>query len=218
MDREQKFELIRNTLFFRQWDPVKILNILPHLEVKHYIRQRYLYYQGDRADSTFYLMEGKVKVEKFSGEKSLTLGHFSQQKWLGLAETLEGEQYLHNCQVIQDSSVLIVNRIVLVEICRDVVQQRSFLQAVLNDYRILDHCLHLDNPEVRIGKYLLALQQQYQTREIIITQDAIADSLDFTRETINKHLKYLEARGLLRIQRGKIILLNLPGLESLIKS
>jgi CRP-like cAMP-binding protein len=64
--------------------------------------------------------------------------------------------------------------------------------------------------ETRLCKKLVALCQQRRDEDVPtvrITQDQLAAMIGVTRESVNKHLKRLRARGLVEIGRGYVRLL-----------
>jgi CRP/FNR family cyclic AMP-dependent transcriptional regulator len=52
-------------------------------------------------------------------------------------------------------------------------------------------------------------------RSMAVSQEQLARMLSVTRQTINQNLKELESRGVLRLTRGGLEILDLPGLRAL---
>jgi CRP/FNR family transcriptional regulator, anaerobic regulatory protein len=62
----------------------------------------------------------------------------------------------------------------------------------------------------RLANYLVERGPQLET-----THQAIADELGTVREVVSRRLKQLEARGLVRLERGQVVIVDDPGLRRL---
>jgi CRP/FNR family transcriptional regulator len=73
--------------------------------------------------------------------------------------------------------------------------------------------LSLRQVSSRLAKLLIETASGQQEP---LTQQEMAARLGTVREIIGRSLKQLEARGLIRIERGKIVVLDRAGLERMI--
>ena len=71
--------------------------------------------------------------------------------------------------------------------------------------------LEYRSPMEKIMNYLLAWIKSFEKKDkksgnfiIDITQETLAETVGFTRETVNKHLHELQDKGIISIGRGKI--------------
>ena len=74
-------------------------------------------------------------------------------------------------------------------------------------------CNRLHTLEQRCCTWLLVIQDRIGADELPLTQDSLAGLLGGGRPRINRTLAKLESSGLLRRGRGRIRLVNRPGLE-----
>jgi CRP/FNR family transcriptional regulator len=81
---------------------------------------------------------------------------------------------------------------------------------------ILESKIDGDPPDKKIMKYLLSFSAGRDQYEISVTQDQISQLLNFTRETINKHLKKMEGSNILSLSRGNIKILDRVKMEKLL--
>ncbi len=71
----------------------------------------------------------------------------------------------------------------------------------------------LTHPLARIVHYLLSESAAAGGPSVRRTQEEIAEAVGVTRETVNKHLGTLASRGLIRVGRGGIEILNAEGMK-----
>lgn len=72
--------------------------------------------------------------------------------------------------------------------------------------------------DIRLGEHLLRAASDAPDNMVIITHQELAMELGSAREVISRVLKDYERRGFLHLGRGKIELLDQPGLRSLIEA
>lgn len=74
-------------------------------------------------------------------------------------------------------------------------------------------CNALHSIEERCCRWLLATHDRAGEQIIQLTQEALAEMLGVQRTTINGVIQSLEAKGLLRPHRGRVEIIDRPGLE-----
>jgi CRP-like cAMP-binding protein len=74
------------------------------------------------------------------------------------------------------------------------------------------------NVEARVARCLAAMFNPHlypaTRREVQISQEEIGYLSDLSRQRVNQALKALEQAGLLRVEYGRIVVLDLPGLRN----
>jgi CRP-like cAMP-binding protein len=74
-------------------------------------------------------------------------------------------------------------------------------------------CNALHSVEARCSRWLLSTQDRVAVSPILLTQEALAETLGVQRTTVTAVVKALQARGLIRYARGQVEILNRRGLE-----
>ena len=74
-------------------------------------------------------------------------------------------------------------------------------------------CAALLTVEARAGAWMLALLDRLGDRSLPVTQEVLADLLGVRRTTITRVVATLEARGVIRHRRSRIIVVDRAGLE-----
>lgn len=75
-------------------------------------------------------------------------------------------------------------------------------------------CAALHPVEARAARWMLDLQARLGDRALPLTQEALADLLGVRRTTITRVVATLEARGVVRHRRGRIIVMDREGLAA----
>lgn len=75
-------------------------------------------------------------------------------------------------------------------------------------------CNALHDLERRLSRWLLTAQDRLGSEEVPLTQEFLAEMLGVQRTTVTAVASTLQARGLIRYQRGRITVLDRQGLET----
>ncbi len=87
-------------------------------------------------------------------------------------------------------------------------------QALLTQMSQTAVCNRLRSVEQQLCRWLLLSHDRLQSNELIMTQELIANMLGVRREGVSVAANRLQHAGLIRYKRGRIEILDRPGLES----
>lgn len=90
-----------------------------------------------------------------------------------------------------------------------------YKEALLGQVQQTAACNALHQLEARLARWLLQALDRTDERELPLTHDSLADMLGVRRTTVTIVAGRLQEAGLLRYQRGRIIVLDRAGLEHL---
>ncbi len=196
---------------------------------RHLAKNEVLYSYGSSPDSLFCVDRGQVRlsVTSISGRESI-LSIATSGQWFGEASLFAAEPRIHDACAMVDSDLLVVP----VAKLYDIVDQRpayllEFIRLICRRYRLIlervDAISLLPFP-VRLAQQLLAelhTQGQMPSVELEpvlrISQENVAHMLGASRQSVNRQLKEWEARNILRLQYGRIMLLNQGALQDLVR-
>jgi len=176
------------------------------------------FYQGDKAESAFLLLEGQARAIKYKANgKPLELPPRESGNWLGLGELVLGAPHPFDALADGTCAALSFSRYSL-----GLASSRGPFAAVVSralarELLALHSYIEDEGPEERIVSFLLLRRKELAglgNSGVTVTQEGIARSIGATRETVNKRLKRLEASGLLRTLRGRIEVLDWEALAS----
>jgi len=89
-----------------------------------------------------------------------------------------------------------------------------YAQAVIAQVTQTAVCLCHHRLEQRVSRLLLSSLDRLPSNELDLTQEAMANLLGVRRESITEASGKLQSAGLIRYHRGRITVLNRPGLEA----
>lgn len=90
-----------------------------------------------------------------------------------------------------------------------------YTQAVLSVRAIAAACDRLHPVQTRLIRWLLKTHDRLGVDEFIVTQSDLAHALGVTRPTVTTNASLLQDAGLISYRRGRILVLDRPGLERL---
>jgi CRP-like cAMP-binding protein len=214
-------------------DPVKVLREFPpfgrlgEADLRAIVRSaetltlrrgKAVYYQGDRAKAAFLILSGSIRNTMYRCEETpIDVGRLGRGEWAGVADLLLDSPYLTDAIAEESSCLLSFSHPAFSALLRIADMKGYFLRALARRLYTLHGRIGLTNPLARLVHYLLsecAVSEGTQGPPVVRgTQEEIAEAIGVTRETINKHLGYLQARGFVEIGRGEIALLDADGMR-----
>jgi CRP-like cAMP-binding protein len=189
------------------------------------VRRRYpagqaLFHMGDEGSSLHIIERGRVKITipSSSGEE-LILAIRGAGDLLGELSLFDGEPRSATVQALEETETLCLRREDLLVLMRSRFEVIEIILKILTrKVRETDMFLadkRFLNVTSRLAKKILDLGDTFGIREegrvrigVKITQKDLASMISATRESINKQLKALCDKGLIRICGGTIEILN----------
>lgn len=189
------------------------------------VRRRYpggqaIFHMGDEGGSLHIIERGRVKVTipSSTGEE-LILVMLGAGDFLGDLSLFDGKPRSATVQTLEETETLCLHREDLLALMRsrfDVVEK--ILRVLARRIRDTDTLLaeaHFLDITSRLARKILDLEDSFGIREggqvrigVKVTQKDLASMIGATRESINKQLKALRDKGLVRISGGTIEILN----------
>jgi len=190
------------------------IRALAGTELEEYRTGRAVFYQGDVARRAFLLLAGSVRAVMYRSDGStLELGTLDPGQWLGLAELVVGGPQLTDAVARSPCRVLAVDRGTFQRF-RALPGVSLWLEAELaRSIYSLHTRVEVTRSSDRLGRWL-ADRVEAGGPTIEGTQDEIAAAVGLTRETVNRHLGRLQGLGLVRVDRGRVTVLDTAGLRN----
>lgn len=192
-------------------------------EPRRFRRHEVLCHEGDPGDSLHLILSGRLAIRV-----TTPLGDVATLTLLGAGDSF-GELALLDPDARRTATVvaleptrtLALRRSVLFELREQHPELDRFLLTTMAGYVRRLSAMVLDAMylpvEQRVRRRLVDLARIYggdgSRAEIHLTQDDIANLAGTTRATANRILRALEARGVLTLARGRILVLDRTGLE-----
>lgn len=181
----------------------------------------FIQFEGDPADAMYLVTRGRVKIARASAsgrEQVLNVigagGHFNT------VPMFDGGNCPANAQAIEDVTLLALPRDRLLRVVEDhpalaLALLKEFTGRLRHLVNLVDD-LALHSVQGRLAGLLLEQAAAAERGQPVppLTQAEIAARLGTVREMIGRALKTFEALGLLRLERGVIVLLDREGLAA----
>ena len=180
---------------------------------------------GQRAESFYLILAGKVKVYKQSASGDEQILHlYGPGRTFGEAAMLADIRYPAHAQTLDDSTLLVISRRALGGLI-DSSAELAFalmagLSAKLREFNLLIEQLALKEVPARLAGVLLELSRQAgdETFRLKQTKRELAAQIGTVAETLSRALKKLKSTGLIEVKGSTITIVNAPALANLAKS
>jgi CRP-like cAMP-binding protein len=190
---------------------------------KAYAKGAYICHRGDRLDSWSGVTAGIVKLATVSRNgKAVTLAGLRAGGWFGEGSVLKNETRQYDLVALRDTRMALMDRATFLWLFENSVGFNRFLVKQFNErlgqfIALVEYDRMLDAP-ARLARNVAWLFNPvlYHDLEmhLDISQEEIGLLSGISRQMANKSLQILENKGLLRVERGGITVLDLNGLAS----
>jgi CRP/FNR family transcriptional regulator len=177
-----------------------------------------VFLEGETCQGLYIVREGKVRIYKLSPEgREQILTYVHRGGSFNEVAVFDGGSNPANVSAAERGSLWIVPRQAII----DLIQRRpDVAMAVIQNLGTrLRHLvglvedLSLRQVSARLAKLLL---ETASGEGRALTQQEMAARLGTVREMIGRSLRALEARGLVKIERGRIVIIDRSGLEKML--
>lgn len=177
-----------------------------------------LFARGGQADGLCCLTAGALRIGASDAEgQAAVLAYLEPYQWFGEISMIDGQPRSHDAVADVDSQVLVVPRAELMAFLEaNPVHWRDLARLACRKLRVsfmvLEELAQLPL-EDRVLRRLRLLAQGYGNRDVArrrvrVAQEVLARMLGVSRQSTNRALRQLEARGVLRLHYGEIELLE----------
>jgi CRP-like cAMP-binding protein len=188
-----------------------------------------LFLRGDPPCGLYAVLRGALSVSGTGGRaddaRSALLTRLEPPQWFGEISVFDGNVRSHDAVVAEACTLLHVPHDALLDWLRIHPEHWHALALLMADklrtaFIALEDAALLPAPQ-RLARRLVMMAEGYGqwnadglTRRVIaLSQEQLSQMLSISRQTTNQILKDLEARQLVRVQRGEVEITDLQGLR-----
>lgn len=215
-------DFLRTTLWARALTPDQFARVESETVVRSFAAGSYVCHKGEAVENWYGVVEGLVKMHAESPEgKAVTFTGLPPGGWFGEGSLLKNEVRRYDVVALRDSRVALVPRPVFEWLLDNSIGFNRFLLHQLNER--LSHFIavieydRLLGPDERVARCLANLYNPYLNpgieRELQLSQEEIGFLSGLSRQRANQALQVLEKRGMLRVEYGRITILDLEALR-----
>ena len=207
--------IIGSLEFFSTLDNQQKEKLLTISSLKNYNSDSLLHYEKSQSDKLLFLVDGLAKAYKIDKHNNeIFLYYIYKNHTLSEISSLQNEclNSYSNITFVEDSQVLSINYrqfkkqfldngLLCLELASEVIRQSKLLQALVNREFIFDS----------VAKVAMMLSTDLDMFNKLKRYD-VSLMLHIQPSTLSRVLSRLKRNGIINIERGKVIIVNVKGL------
>jgi CRP-like cAMP-binding protein len=227
MQQQPMLEILAHSPWFSSLPETLAAELVSLCKLKTLADQQVLHKKNDLADGFVCVLSGRIRISNYTLQgKELILTWMQPGNWFGEISLLDGQPRTHDAHTEGKTVILKLSAGAFHTMLRNNNQwyahfSRLLCQRVRASFSQIDEtgCLSLTG---QLCKRLLLLQQGLESEHCVnsqnklrISQDALAQLIHSSRQTVNKILQDLRVKGLIDLKYRKIQLLDRDKLAEL---
>jgi len=216
-------EMLANAVWAQGLTPEQRRRVEDDTVSRVYAKGSYVFHEGELVEYWIGIVDGLAKMTSTSSDgHETTFVAVSTGAWVGEGSVLKRIPRRYNGVVMRNSELAFMPRETFLYLLDSNIDFNRFIINQLNERLFqfvgLAKRDRLLEPNARVALSLASLFNPLLSpgteSALAISQDEIADLAGLSRQRTNEALRLLEARGLLRIERVGITILDLNALEN----
>lgn len=209
--------VLRTVSFFSSLSDELLLPLSGLLRERRYRRGEVIFHQGDEGTCLYLVLSGRVRIYIVSPDgREATVRYYGSDTAFGEFAVLDGAPRSATAAAVEDVTTLVLYRDDLMGLLRSHFTLVEQLLAMLTERLryttgYVEQLAFLSVPG-RVAATLLHLAEAQAAADdplrITLTQQDLASLVSTTREWVNRALREFAVRGIIRIGRGEIIVLD----------
>ncbi len=188
---------------------------------KAFAKGAYICHRGDYLESWIGVTSGLIKLGSFSRSgKAVSLVGVPSGGWFGEGSVLKNEARQYDVIALRDTRIALMNRPAFLWLFENSVVFNRFLVRQFNErlgqFIALVEYDRMLNAPARVARSIAWLFNPTlcpdRPRQLEISQEEIGLLSGLSRQAANASLKLLESKGLLRLERGKLTVIDVSRL------
>lgn len=186
-----------------------------HMHLRRFDEGEIVYHRGDPAVDTFVVHRGLVKsLLQDENGRDLLVGLYGRGEFFGTLTLFQDGPRESTVVAVVPTTVMQIARADALHVLEGNPRAMHFMferlaRTIGQLSGMLEGIVFLDAPG-RLARYLVELER---LDELPLTQDDIASAIGSSRETVNKALADFEERGLIKVERRRVHVLDQDALR-----
>lgn len=215
-------EVLRSTLWGRELAPGQLRRVEDELIIRTCPAGSYVCRKGEPIEYWYGVIDGLLKMHAESPEgKAVTFTGMPAGGWFGEGSLLKNEPRRYDVVALRDSRVACMPRQTFEWLLDTSIAFNRFLLHQLNErlsyFIALVEYDRLLGPDERVARCLANLFNPYLNpgleRELQLSQEEIGYLSGLSRQRANQALQVLEKAGIVRVEYGRVTILDLDALR-----
>ncbi|MGE5095065.1 MAG: Crp/Fnr family transcriptional regulator [Betaproteobacteria bacterium] len=220
---ETLHELLKASLWTRTLSPEQVARVEAETQVRDLPVGVPVCRKGESVEHWIGLIDGLVKMTSVTPEgKTTTFTGLTSGGWFGEGSLLKDRVRKYDVVTLRESRVAYMPRATFEWLLDTDIGFNRFLLMQLNErlaqfIALVEHERLLE-PDARVARSLASLFNPLlypdQQRDVQLSQEEIGYLSGVSRQRVNQALKVLENAGLVKVQYGRVHVIDLEGLRS----
>lgn len=208
----------KTNLLISALTPADRASLTPYLKTVSLEQQRILFDSGDSINAVYFPLDAIVSlVVGLSSGEIVEAAMVGKDGVVGASAALDGKISLSRAIVQLAGSALMCD----VDSLKNVAMRSPTVLSVLIRHEQVVYaqaqqsaaCIASHHVEARLCRWMLRARDLSGTETLQFTQEFLAEMLGVRRSTVSVVAHTLQQAGMIKYARGRIQILNLPGLE-----
>ncbi len=187
--------------------------------VKNLTKGSVVFYEGDKSDHIFVLLEGTIKLYKTSPKGTqIQINRFDAPAVIGEYACFEQVPFPATCEFLTDGRIAKVPTSYIFESLHEESFALEMIKSLTSKVMILSSLVHKEtiySSEAKVAKILIENSEIFQK----LKHNEIASILNITPETLSRILKKFKSKELIEgLKEGRILLLDPEALKHVIET
>jgi CRP/FNR family transcriptional regulator, cyclic AMP receptor protein len=223
MSKTAEFAVIlKMNPMFKDLDADELQRISSLCHTQHFGAGEALFQKGDPGDALFAVRRGQIRIETGASDGSrLTLNFMGPGDLFGEVAVLDGRSRTADATAGEPTELFVLRRADLLEhLEREPRVAIKIIQLLCQRIRWQGERMEesaLQPLPVRLARRLCALATEFGS-EVHISQEQLGVFVGAARESVNRQLQLWRKDGILDLQRGRILLLNMGRLTAVARN
>jgi CRP-like cAMP-binding protein len=167
---------------------------------RHFSKGAYICHRGDRLDHWTGVISGLIKVSAISRDgKAMTFAGATDGGWVGEGSVLKDEPRRYDLVVLRDTRLAMMSRATFMWLYEN---SRGFNRILAPKARVARN----------LSWFFNRVLYPNAGDSVEISQEELGLLANVSRQVVNRSLQELEEEGLLRVEHGRIVALDIPRL------
>jgi CRP-like cAMP-binding protein len=227
MQTSDVYNILKQNPWFASLPEALAKKLQQKCKIKHLNDKQMLHQKNDLADGFYCVLSGRIRASNFTLEgKELVLTWIQPGNWFGEISLIDGQPRTHDAHAEGPTTLLMCPKPAFDLLLSEHNQwqthiMRLLCQRVRATFSLIDEtgCLSLKGQLCKrlslLHQGLEEQQHQVMPAELAISQDALAQLIHSSRQTVNKILQSLQQEKVIKLRYGKIVILDRNALEAL---
>jgi CRP-like cAMP-binding protein len=224
VDQQLVISSLRDSCLFERADERALEDIARQLRRRRFKRHETIFHQGDPGDALHIVSSGAIKIvlPSLEGDEAI-IATLRSGDFFGELALLDGAPRSATAVALETTETWTLPRAALLDLLdRDKALRESLLSGLARELRRITgqvEELHFLDLGGRLASRLARLAREVDpdAAEVRLdwpyTQTDLASMIGGTRQSVNKLLQDLAARGLVVIEKGTLLIPDVPALE-----